>query len=114
MDKKTVVVNCVAGPGAGKTTCAWEMASELKKQGFSCEYVPEYAKELVWDNRLDLLAVLNEQERRINRLIGKVDFVVTDSPLILNALYMSEPKRARHTGTWCIRRQGSITISISL
>ena len=29
--KKTVVVNLFAGPGAGKTTCAWAIASELKK-----------------------------------------------------------------------------------
>ena len=26
--KKTVVVNLFAGPGAGKTTCAWAIASE--------------------------------------------------------------------------------------
>ena len=28
----TMVVNCYAGPGAGKTTCAWEVASQLKKK----------------------------------------------------------------------------------
>lgn len=26
--KRTVVVNLFAGPGAGKTTCAWAIASE--------------------------------------------------------------------------------------
>lgn len=46
---KTLVVNLFAGPGAGKTTCAWEIAAELKKLGVHTEYVPEYAKELVWD-----------------------------------------------------------------
>ena len=46
-DMKTLVVNLFAGPGAGKTTCAWEIASELKKRGIVTEYVPEYAKELV-------------------------------------------------------------------
>lgn len=92
----TLVINCLGGPGAGKTTAAWHMASELKKKGYVVEYVPEYAKELVWDNRMDMLsgnmetqrAVLDEQERRIARLVGKVQFVVTDSPILLNALYL--------------------------
>ena len=35
----TMVVNCYAGPGAGKTTCAWEVASQLKKKGINTEYV---------------------------------------------------------------------------
>lgn len=91
----TLIVNMLAGPSAGKTTCAWSVASELKKQGYVTEYVSEYAKELVWDGNMELLdgsmehqvALLNEQEYRLRRLIGKVDFIVTDSPLLLNALY---------------------------
>lgn len=97
--KETLVINMFAGPGAGKTTCAWEIASKLKKLGYVTEYVGEYAKELVWDGRADLLegtaikqkAVYDEQKRRIDRLIGKVDFVVTDSPPILSMVYLTEP-----------------------
>lgn len=37
MNKNTIVVNLFAGPGAGKTTCAWEIASELKKRGIETE-----------------------------------------------------------------------------
>ena len=51
----TMVVNCYAGPGAGKTTCAWEVASQLKKKGINTEYVSEYAKELVWEGKYDVL-----------------------------------------------------------
>jgi len=88
-----------AGPGAGKTTCAWEIASKLKKLGYVTEYVGEYAKELVWDGRADLLegtaikqkAVYDEQKHRIDRLLGKVDFIVTDSPPILSMVYLTEP-----------------------
>ena len=54
-NKKTIVVNLLAGPGAGKTTCAWEIASELKKRNLETEYVPEYAKEFVWENKTDIL-----------------------------------------------------------
>lgn len=51
----TMVVNCYAGPGAGKTTCAWEVASQLKKKGINTEYVSEYAKELVWEGKYDFI-----------------------------------------------------------
>lgn len=97
--RKTVVVNLFAGPGAGKTTCAWEIASELKKRGIEAEYVSEYAKEFVWDGRTDVLdgslehqqMLFKEQSHRINRLLGKVDVVVTDSPTVLGLLYLKEP-----------------------
>ncbi len=97
--RKTVVVNLFAGPGAGKTTCAWEIASELKKRGIEAEYVSEYAKEFVWDGKTEILdgslehqqMLFTEQAHRINRLLGKVDVVVTDSPTILGLLYLKEP-----------------------
>lgn len=62
------------------------------------EYVPEYAKELVWDGRLDLLngsyenqkSLVAEQAHRIERLQGKVSVIVTDSPILLGLLYQKE------------------------
>lgn len=87
----TLVVNCYAGPGAGKTTCAWEVAAELKKKGINCEYVPEYPKELVWEGKLDLLKnqehIFEEQAKRLGRLRGKVEVIVTDSPILMNHIY---------------------------
>lgn len=98
-NKKTIVVNLLAGPGAGKTTCAWEIASELKKRNLETEYVSEYAKEFVWENKTDILdgslehqkILYEEQKRRVDRLIGKVDVIVTDSPTILSLLYLKQP-----------------------
>ena len=97
--KNTIIVNLFAGPGAGKTTCAWEIASELKKRNIQAEYVPEYAKELVWDEKRELLdgslknqrKLFQEQNHRLARLIGKVDVVVTDAPILLNQVYLKEP-----------------------
>lgn len=87
----TLVVNCYAGPGAGKTTCAWEVASQLKKMGINTEYVSEYAKELVWEKRFDMLEdqelIFEEQSKRLDRLRGKVEVVVTDSPILLSHVY---------------------------
>lgn len=96
--KNTLVVNAFGGAGAGKTTSCFEIMEKLKKRGYVVEYAPEYAKELVWDNRLEMLkgtengqrVLLAEQNRRIERLVGKCDFVVTDSPLILNLMYDKE------------------------
>ncbi len=97
--KPTLVVNLYGGPGAGKTTCSWEIASELKKLGYNAEYVSEYAKDLVYENRLDLLdgslehqrMLFLEQKHRLDRLVGKTDIVVTDSPILLSPIYLKEP-----------------------
>ena len=105
---KTLVINMFAGPGAGKTTCAWIVASTLKKMGFVTEYVSEYAKELVWDKDFEKLdgslahqkELLAEQTHRIDRLNGQVDFIVTDSPILLNAMYLkegTEQERSQYT-----------------
>lgn len=96
--RRTIVVNAFAGPGAGKTTAAWEIAANLKKKNIEAEYVSEYAKELVWDGKEELLggtcknqsAVYKEQKHRIDRLLGKVDVIVTDSPIVLSAIYVKE------------------------
>lgn len=94
----TLVVNAFGGPGVGKTTACWHIASELKKKGILTEYVSEYAKELVYEERFDMLddsmknqtLILCEQDRRLKRLIGKVDIVVTDSPLLLSIIYAND------------------------
>lgn len=86
-----LVVNFFAGPGAGKTTAAMEVTVALKKAGYNVEYVPEYAKELVYEKRLDLLNdqkhVSDEQYHRLDRIRGGVDMIVTDSPVLLGLVY---------------------------
>lgn len=108
-DKHTIVINAFDGPGAGKTTSCLEVAEKLKKQGFVTEYVQEYAKELVYDNNLIMLDghyehqfdILKEQVKRINRLYGKVDFILTDSPVLLNNTYLNEDKGTNDYVAYC-------------
>lgn len=94
-DRTTIVINAFGGPGSGKTTSCMNICAELKKKGYNAEYVQEYAKELVYDNNMEMLDgsaehqfdILKEQIHRMDRLIGKTDFIVTDSPILLNMVY---------------------------
>lgn len=92
---KTLVVNLFGGPGVGKSTGAAYIFSKLKLLGINCEYVPEFTKECVWEgDQFPLkhcqLKIIGEQSLRINRLLGKVDVIVTDSPLLLTVGYTDE------------------------
>ncbi len=89
--KLPLVVNFYAGPSAGKTTAALELTAALKKEGYNVEYVSEFAKELVLENRLEELQnqeyVTNEQYHRLDRLRNSVEIIVTDSPVLLGNIY---------------------------
>lgn len=88
----TKIINLLGGPGSGKSLTAAGIFYELKIRDIECELVSEFPKELTWEKNLDLLEnqlfVFAEQFRRQYRLLGKVDFVITDSPLILSKIYM--------------------------
>lgn len=87
----TRVVNFIGGPGAGKSTTAAGLYYELKKRRISCEYVAEYAKDVTWEGTHALLEnqlhIFSEQYRRQWRLRDKVDYIITDSPLLLSCVY---------------------------
>jgi nicotinamide riboside kinase len=85
------VINVIAGPGAGKSTLASGLYYEAKRRGWNVELVTEVAKDLVWEGRHHALGnqayVFGRQVQRIDRLMGQVDYVITDSPLLLSAIY---------------------------
>jgi len=88
---KTTIINIFGGPGAGKSTAATYIFSHLRMKGVSCEYVPEFAKEL--SRAGDMEAIENQfyisavQYQRQCRLLGKVDYIVTDSPVLSGLVY---------------------------
>jgi len=88
------VINFFGAPGAGKTTAALGLTYELKKRWVSAELIQEYAKDLVYADSSHLLshqhAVFTEQERRLNRVVGKAALAVSESPLLLSAYYAPE------------------------
>ena len=51
----TVVINMLSGPGSGKSTLAAELFVNMKKMGYSVEYLQEYPKKLVWQQKFETL-----------------------------------------------------------
>lgn len=90
--KLTRVLNFFAGPGAGKSTTTAQLFADMKKQNMNVELVTEYAKDLVWEDRMnvlleDQLYITAKQARRMSRIANKVDYIITDAPLIQGLLY---------------------------
>jgi len=89
------VINLYGGPGTGKSTTAAGLFHAMKLHGINCELVGEYAKDMVWREMSnsefnDQLYITAKQNKRINTLEGKVDYVITDSPLLLGLIYEPE------------------------
>ena len=86
------VVNFLAGPCSGKSTLCAGLFHEMKRSNLNVEYVHEWAKELTWDERFkcltDQISILGHQNNMMQRLKGKVDWVVTDTCLLLALMYV--------------------------
>ena len=71
---KSLVINLAGAPGAGKSTLATEIFSKLKKLGYNCEYVDEYAKHVVYEenysDRKSLSHILDEMGVKIATRFG--------------------------------------------
>lgn len=85
------VINLFGGPGTGKSTTAADLFALMKWKNINVELVNEYAKEVTWAERYqileDQLYIMAKQNHKLWRLKGKVDWVITDSPLILSLVY---------------------------
>lgn len=103
---KTRFVNLFGAPGAGKSTTAAGVYAQLSQRGYDVELVPEFAKELVWENNASALTnqayVTARQFYMIHRLDGKCRWVITDSPALLGAAYCTQeyPKSYIDTLYW--------------
>lgn len=91
--KNTTIIHIFGGPHAGKSVLAADVYSLMKKSAKfgSVELVQEFAKELVWQERFEELSdqriVTAGQIQKTMPLNGRVDYLISDSPLHLGLVY---------------------------
>jgi hypothetical protein len=89
------VISLYGSPGSAKSTTAAGLFFLMKTQGINCELVTEKAKDLVWNESYktleNQLLVFAEQYHRLWRLKGKVQYAVTDAPLLNSHVYAKNP-----------------------
>lgn len=87
------VINLFGGPGISKSTTASGLFFLMKVKGYKVELITEVAKDFTWEKRFNALSdqiyVFAKQNRRQYRLLDhKIDWVITDSPLLLGLAYI--------------------------
>ena len=98
------VINLFGEPSVGKSTTAAGPFFLMKHKGLEVELVSEYAKDCVWQNRRktmdDQLYLTAKQNHKLEMLNGQVDYVITDSPLLLGIIYSRNYKRIKSFPTF--------------
>lgn len=90
----TQIINFYGGPGSGKSTSAALFYYLLKSHGKNAELVREYIKDWAWEDRkvstYDQLYILGKHVRKESLLYNKVDWIVTDYPILMSIFYANE------------------------
>lgn len=91
MERQTKVINMFGGSGIGKSTTAAGLYHQMKLEGLNVELVREYVKGWAWAgtkvNTYDQVYIFGKQARSEYMLYGKVDYIITDSPILLSPVY---------------------------
>lgn len=79
------------GSGIGKSTTAAGLYHQMKLDGHNVELVREYVKGWAWAgtkvNTYDQVYIFGKQARSEYMLYEKVDYIITDSPILLSPVY---------------------------
>lgn len=98
----TTYVNIFAGPCSGKSTTAAGLFYQMKLRHLNVELITEYAKDLAYSQTLQIFqnyqeCIFTEQNRRQSILRNKVDWAITDSPILLSHIYGIQDKPTQIT-----------------
>lgn len=89
--KQTLVINLFGGAGIGKSTFAANLFGEMKAKGYNVELAREWVKLWAYEKRqmtyADQAIVFGHQIQEETQFYGKVEVLITDSPLILSGFY---------------------------
>ena len=95
-----IVLNLYGGPGSGKSTTRAGLFYLMKLAGYKVEESTEWIKEKVYEESpypfKDQLYTFAKQAKKLKELDGKVDYVITDSPLLLSHVYGGEKTKTFH------------------
>lgn len=88
---ETLVVNLIGGPGIGKTIMASDVFSALKREYITCDISSEYIKRKLREQAAKVVQsqiyIFGKQQFQLFGMIDNVLVIVTDSPIILSAIY---------------------------
>jgi len=87
----TKVINLFGQPCSGKSTLAAGLFYDMKMRGLNVELVTEWCKEKVYEKApypfKDQLYTFAKQNKKVRQLIGVVDYIVSDSPIVQGLVY---------------------------
>jgi hypothetical protein len=117
---QSVVVNIFGAPGAGKSSFAALIFSEFKRIGANVELVTEVAKDLVYRHDYRGLKmqfpVAGIQYERVQRLVGQVEIIITDSPVLLSSIYAPDtyPACFHELMVWAHQSNPSVNVMLPM
>lgn len=90
----TKVINIFGAPGSGKSTLAFGLMYTLKMKGIESELCHEWIKMKLYEGTTypfhDQLYTYAKQNKLLNQVNGKVDFIITDSPSVQCVAYVEK------------------------
>lgn len=87
----TKIINLAGSCGVGKSTTAAGLFYLMKRAGLNVELSTEWVKQAVWEERKtvfeDQFYINAKQNHNLVSIVGKTDYIISDSPLFLGGVY---------------------------
>jgi molybdopterin-guanine dinucleotide biosynthesis protein len=85
-----LIINFIGSSCTGKSLHAHGLYSEMKKRGYKVEFVKEWVKDSFYKDNRDIpnqFLITGKQIEATKLLLDKVDYIITESPIVLGAYY---------------------------